>query len=95
MILKLFDGVDEFVQALFNHIHENLYIGGGLEGMKTKYFRVPELLIMGSEWEEVVAQVVERWHSVWAGHFLIPGRTLAFFCSELLSIYSHWELGFF
>ena len=45
--------------------------------------------------EVVVAQVVEPWHSVWAGWVQIPGRTLAFFSSELLSIYSHWVLGFF
>ena len=27
----------------------------------------------------MVAQVVERWHSAWAGQVRIPGRTLAFF----------------
>ena len=31
------------------------------------------------ELEVVVAQVVERWHSVWAGRVRIPGQTLAFF----------------
>ena len=45
--------------------------------------------------EVVVAQVVERWHTVWAGRVLIPGQTLAFLSSELLSIYSHWVSGFF
>ena len=29
--------------------------------------------------EVVVAQVVERWHSVWGGWVRILGRTLAFF----------------
>ena len=51
-----------------------------------------------NEWffqEVVVAQVVEPWHSVWAGRVRIPGWTLAFFSSELLSIYSHWVSGFF
>ena len=43
----------------------------------------------------VVAQVVERWHSVQAGPVQIPDRTLAFFSSEMLSIYSHWVSGFF
>ena len=45
--------------------------------------------------EVVVAQVVELWHSVWAGRVQIPGQTLGFFRSELLSINSHWVLGFF
>ena len=46
-------------------------------------------------WEVVVAQVVEHWYSVWAGQVRILGQTKAFFSSELLSIYLHWELGFF
>ena len=45
--------------------------------------------------DEAVAQVVERWHSVWAGQVRIQGWTLAFFSLELLSIYSHCVLGFF
>ena len=36
--------------------------------------------------EVVVAQVVERWNSVWAGQVRILGRTLAFFSSELLGV---------
>ena len=36
----------------------------------------------------VVAQVVERWHSVWAGQVQILGLTMAYLTSELLSIYS-------
>ena len=48
-----------------------------------------------SKVEVVVAQVVECWHSAWAVRVRIPGRTLAFFRSELLSIYSHWVAGFF
>ena len=34
---------------------------------------------MSIQQEMVVAQVVEQWHSVWAGRVRIPGRTLAFF----------------
>ena len=39
--------------------------------------------------EVVVAQVVERWHSVWASRAQIPGQTLAFsgqnYCQSILS----------
>ena len=44
--------------------------------------------------EVVVAQVVKRWHSVWAGRVQIPLWTQAFFSSDLLLICSHWVLGF-
>ena len=50
---------------------------------------------IGNKQEVVAVQVVERWHSVWAGRARTPGRTLAFFSSELLSIYSRWVSGFF
>ena len=40
------------------------------------------------KWREVVvAQVVERWHSVWAGQVRIMGQTKAFFSSELIDCY--------
>ena len=45
-------------------------------------------------WAVVVAQVVERWHSVWHGGSN-PGMGLGFFSSELMSIYYYWVLSFF
>ena len=44
---------------------------------------------------EVVAQAVERWHSVQAGRVGIPSWTWAFCSSDLLSIYPCWASGFF
>ena len=43
----------------------------------------------------MVAQVVERWHSVRAGQVQIPGCTWPIFGFELLSIYSRWVACFF
>ena len=37
--------------------------------------------------EVVVAQVVERWHSAWAGQVRIMGQTKAFFSSEFIDCY--------
>ena len=40
----------------------------------------------------VVAQVVERWHSVQPSRVRMPGRTWLFW--EMLSIYSRWVSGY-
>ena len=54
-----------------------------------------DLKILGWLLAEVVAQAVEKRHSVLKSTVQIPRWTWTFFSSELLSIYSHWASGFF
>ena len=43
----------------------------------------PNIILLTMVYSEVVvAQVVEQWHSDWAGRVRIPGWILAFFSSE-------------